>query len=495
MVNEVYSSIKETYNLPISPIENENEFMLELVVLSNIGLKGGDKTSAFHDKTTRLLEFVLRKEDEQLALLITVTLINIRGCCGFYVTDNATNVRLLCDLVFIQFSNFKNKIYWNVMNLINNCEGNLGQVNLESVLKSKINRMDGNLYECFHFPVLLELFHTYLILNQKNLTVLYTDMSVDWGNYEERLSEVEFEKLLWYSFLLDEEATIKELVLEYNTLIKSDRWGIKFYRYIERSIERNQIDADKINRGIKKFESLGFFSKREYTAIGKKIRKKTKTKKSAKNKYDIKVAEQITRLSPYNLPVGVQMPDINEEISIRLVVFKDRGLTEKLKTIVVNDALTDSKRKVIYVNKPTLRGIKERAKPGFIHLIDKSKNAKKEKQGSIQDERFQWPSTDISDNEYENENLFNNFNTKSNLRKLGYQITNTTKDERWYILQKAVPKMGLKDVAYTIARNVKLRKGQKGGHQKFSYAISQWEYDLKRLKDKYYRKDFKWPNT
>jgi hypothetical protein len=53
----------------------------------------------------------------------------------------------------------------------------------------------------------------------------------------------------------------------------------------------------------------------------------------------------------------------------------------------------------------------------------------------------------------------------------------------------------LKKVAYTIAGNVKLRKDQKIGVQKFRYVITEWEYDLARLKAKYYKKDIIWPST
>ncbi|SDN76397.1 hypothetical protein SAMN05518871_107156 [Psychrobacillus sp. OK028] len=78
---------------------------------------------------------------------------------------------------------------------------------------------------------------------------------------------------------------------------------------------------------------------------------------------------------------------------------------------------------------------------------------------------------------------------------MGYQITDSTKVKRWTILQEAVSAMGLKKVVYIIVGNVKLRKGQKTGSKKFRYAISEWEYDLQRLKVNYYKNDFKWPNT
>lgn len=53
----------------------------------------------------------------------------------------------------------------------------------------------------------------------------------------------------------------------------------------------------------------------------------------------------------------------------------------------------------------------------------------------------------------------------------------------------------LKKIAYTIAGNVKLRKGQKNGRRKFKYAITEWAYDLARLKQTYYKNNFTWPKT
>ncbi|MCH6264542.1 MULTISPECIES: hypothetical protein [Neobacillus] len=104
---------------------------------------------------------------------------------------------------------------------------------------------------------------------------------------------------------------------------------------------------------------------------------------------------------------------------------------------------------------------------------------------------FAWPSTDLKGGKYEDEKSV--FKDESELKKLGYQITGSTREKRWKILETAVNQLGLKKVAYTIAQNVKLRKGQKDGETKFRYAIGEWEYDLNKLKQTYYRHDFSWP--
>ena len=70
------------------------------------------------------------------------------------------------------------------------------------------------------------------------------------------------------------------------------------------------------------------------------------------------------------------------------------------------------------------------------------------------------------------------------------------RNQRWDILTgKAVPQLGLKSVAYTIAYLIRGRKAMKNGMNRNQYAITEWEYDLQRLKDKYYKKEFKWPST
>jgi hypothetical protein len=110
----------------------------------------------------------------------------------------------------------------------------------------------------------------------------------------------------------------------------------------------------------------------------------------------------------------------------------------------------------------------------------------------ISDE-FKWPNTDIGEKTHAEELDDTKLNEHSALKLMGYQITGLTRDKRWSILKNAVPTLGLKKVATIIAYNVKLRKGQNNGMKKFQYAITEWEHDLKKLKETYYKKDFKWP--
>ena len=86
------------------------------------------------------------------------------------------------------------------------------------------------------------------------------------------------------------------------------------------------------------------------------------------------------------------------------------------------------------------------------------------------------------------------------LFKLGYNVSGLDRNQRWVVLQRIVDKrlMPLVDVVGTIASHCRTRRRQHGGEMKYSQALSKWEDDLRRLKDKYYKGPpfpFTWPTT
>ncbi|TMV52620.1 hypothetical protein FE783_00015 [Paenibacillus mesophilus] len=106
---------------------------------------------------------------------------------------------------------------------------------------------------------------------------------------------------------------------------------------------------------------------------------------------------------------------------------------------------------------------------------------------------FAWPSTEAKESEGQSDRE-GNFREETDLHRQGYRITGLNRTQRWDVLvRKAIPKMTLKEIVFTIARNVRLRKSQAGGKTKFAYAIAEWEHDLKRLKQEYYKSNFTWP--
>ena len=141
------------------------------------------------------------------------------------------------------------------------------------------------------------------------------------------------------------------------------------------------------------------------------------------------------------------------------------------------------------------KSIRLNAKVGKSKYVDIREFGKENRSSSkdIHNHNFTWPSTELSGNEYTNDNQ--KLNEKSELRKMGYQISGMSKIKRWEVLDRAVPVLGLRDIAYTIAFLVKSRKGQENGEVKYKDSIFKWEKDLDMLKEKYYRNDFTWPST
>lgn len=111
---------------------------------------------------------------------------------------------------------------------------------------------------------------------------------------------------------------------------------------------------------------------------------------------------------------------------------------------------------------------------------------------------FSWPGTEaqessdvgVSEAEYQ---------PATQLYEVGYKITGLSRSERWRILKdKAVPALGLEEVAGTIASHCRTRKRQRGGRERYAHAIAEWEYDLARLKREIYDSGpsrFYWPRA
>lgn len=122
------------------------------------------------------------------------------------------------------------------------------------------------------------------------------------------------------------------------------------------------------------------------------------------------------------------------------------------------------------------------------------KHPVREKQ-SVENSGIHWGSIDAKPSFSNNPIEDSLFSEQSELNKMGYRISGITRDERWEVLRRAIPALGLKKVVNIISANVRLRKRQKNGEEKYQHAIAEWEYDLSQLKKKYYYDGFKWPES
>lgn len=213
-----------------------------------------------------------------------------------------------------------------------------------------------------------------------------------------------------------------------------------------------------------------------------------------KDEYDNVVLRSLTFVK--KLPKGGLVdPYTKDSLSrevIELAVYNNAGFKGQYDYIRVK-VFSNKGSGVAYVRNGEINQIK--AKAGKSKYVD-IREFGKEKRSPSKDKHnlnFTWPSTELSENPYTNENQ--KLNEKSELRKMGYQISGMSKIKRWEVLDRAVPVLGLRDIAYTIAFLVKSRKGQENGEVKYKDSIFKWEKDLDMLKEKYYRNDFTWPST
>lgn len=177
---------------------------------------------------------------------------------------------------------------------------------------------------------------------------------------------------------------------------------------------------------------------------------------------------------------------------ILLAVYSDPFLKNQSGYIEIK-VLIDQNTGKAFLSEKEISSIKRKIGSKYFDIREKSKDVSIIKKMDLNSSNFNWPSTDLKGGYYDEEKSV--FKEESELKKLGYQITGMTREKRWKVLETAVKQLGLKKVAYTIAQNVKLRKGQKDGTKKFSYAINEWEYDLNKLKNTYYKNEFSWPST
>ena len=83
----------------------------------------------------------------------------------------------------------------------------------------------------------------------------------------------------------------------------------------------------------------------------------------------------------------------------------------------------------------------------------------------------------------------------SELRNYGYQITDRSDEQRWLALQEFIESYSLQAAAYELHKRIRLKMGREEDRKRYANAIEKWSYDLKRLKQEYFKNDFTWPEN
>ncbi|UTR10201.1 hypothetical protein MM300_20350 [Evansella sp. LMS18] len=423
---------------------------------------------------------------------------------------------LLYLIMTISYENKREEIYLLSLNLINSFKRKDIEEKLNDCLLNNFKAVEGNIYECLWFPLLGEWMKTNLIYgNREEVNILYYDMLTDFKSFSpSQMNETIFNKLLWYGFLNELD---QEFIAYKNDQYKGNTSEEKIiYKELDNTLKDSKIiDKTHINYYVRRFEKLPGFTAEEKMILVNKIEArllmkmqqlKSNSLSAVESKDEIRQLERVVKLSPKNLPKDADLKDVSKE-TVYLTIFKDKNFTISAGKIKV-DALSLNGKGDVYITKRTQKELARKIKEGYFQVIPTKMPLKvhavaSNSQNVSSAGKIKSGKTNAKIN-IETAKVINNkgkqledysLRDKSALRNLGYQITNMRRIQRWEVLETAVPRLGLKKVVYIIAHNLKLRKGQKNGSIKFRHSITEWQYDLDRLKQKYYKKDFRWPDT
>lgn len=315
-------------------------------------------------------------------------------------------------------------------------------------------------------------------------------LNIEWSFIDASLKKEEFEFFLWYAYLFDLD---QELIDKSNVSLQwfnKNSKELTFYLYFS---NEKYIQEEKYKFKVSQFMSGKVLKSHEkmlvLEKVEKEIREKVKTIKEIPIYKNPIIIISSRDFYSYNKQYKL------EKQYISLPLYQKHNMHQIYFYIETDKIFISQKDGTAFLYEEDYKKLLKENSPLVFKISQVNK--KNINQNSIyqrEENSFAWPSTDVKPNEIKRKNNEDKtMNETSELKKMGYQITGITRDQRWKSLESAVPKIGLKKVVQIISYNIKLRKGQKNGEKKFSYAISEWEHDLAKLKKHYYKQEFKWP--
>jgi hypothetical protein len=349
--------------------------------------------------------------------------------------------------------------------------------------------------------IILKYIDCILDYNHKEIfSKLMNDLVVEWPFLDANVTEIEFTKILFYAFLNDLDIELVDQAKEGSKFLLSNSPEINLYntfystmnREISHQIGKRKIEDLKSKQTIFEENHFKWILEKIYQALSKL---ETNLQDEEKKK-EVLAQQNLNRTKQlYYIPKTIiqKYPDIMEHLNKEKVVLSlhENKHDFMVRKEIVVDAMFSKNTSKYYVTEGMVKEIKKKASNLWFDIRESSsEKAFQENHPTL----FKWPSTDISEGKSSSgeTELRNN----SDLKKIGYQITGMTRQKRWEILStKAVPQLGLKKVVYTIAFLVRGRKSMKNGLVRNKNSITEWEHDLAKLKQTYYKKDFNWPQT
>lgn len=354
-------------------------------------------------------------------------------------------------------------------------------------------------------------FECYSLMREMLEYLLYKE----WPFLDAKLQEEQFAHFLWLTSYLSMDDLLLEVSKQSNHLIEqSNLPELILYKKYNAAKNRGQNDDKTLNDIVALMTQGLIFEEHEKVKLWNEIIKFQQEKiiapaYTSEVQTNVKKTDNIWQIKNKtdHCPQCIQSKLVNIQVSVE-------GFTKKspqAQKLVILELLTcercqkiyayDSLKQELYralapyrcrveldpLEYPQKKAVTKPIKPVANKVIGKRITP-------IGSEYFKWPSTEAKESQGQT-NKESNFRDESPLHRQGYRITGLNRTQRWNILvNKAIPQITLKEIAYTIAHNIRLRKAQPGGQTKFSYAIGEWEHDLKQLKAEYYKSNFTWPH-
>ncbi|MCY9695518.1 hypothetical protein [Paenibacillus alginolyticus] len=376
-----------------------------------------------------------------------------------------------------------------------------------SFLKAEFDLTASNLINSNHPELITKYMYTLLFHTLENeLSTFYKQRVLpEWPFLDANVDKERFYRFLWYGVLQKVDGQLvgeSKEALAFLGNFKDPE--IELYTVIYDLRNRSKTIKHEDLSNVEKLLAATSFYKLEKQAIGSMLQQEVKTELEIAIVSDIasrpkwSVVDEVLQIkkNTKECPHCDHVRLVIEEVQVN--VYQNKAVNGA----IVHEVLRCSVCQRVYLNGKDIPKLKKNAGSREVKVnLDPAQYRPEEKKSVISKPAvlpgagvsFVWPSTAAEETSSpgSSDGLFKE---ESNLHRLGYRITGLNRIQRWDILvRKVIPRLPLKEIVYTVANNVKIRKRQVGGKHKFAYAISEWEHDLERLKQEYYKSNFVWP--
>ncbi|MEW4328497.1 hypothetical protein Q0N12_17755 [Rossellomorea marisflavi] len=344
--------------------------------------------------------------------------------------------------------------------------------------------------------LILDLCTCYVVHDLKEeLMELIDHVIRNWDYLDSKMSEEQFLRLIWFAATIYKNEQLMEDVVRCLPYLQSRRLEAIAYSQLS-DVSSGKSSSVSIKQCIQMVEGFELFSELEKKQINAFIHTIPWKKEGVENTLPPrqgKVVEEIRIQEISTLPAKVKLhPEgyLFHTVTIALAIYNNAEDLNADRYVNVQAKYVECDNEY-FISKATLKKLRISQSNQWIIL-----NHKNKKNQLVQRRWYQMKEQVQSQSYQESKKIEGSLelNAKSALRKLGYQITGVSREKRWEILStKAIPTLGTRKVVELITFLIRGRKLMKNGSAKNRYAISEWEYDLSRLKRVYYKGDFPWP--